>query len=188
MRVLASACLAGDPCGVDGTCYGAYPLARRFFSLPNVRVVRFCPEHDAVGTPRAMPDIHGGDGHDVLDGRARFVSDRGDDWSDAITRAAARMAEIAVEERVHLALMMDTSAACGTTVIYDGARGLKKYRRGPGVAGAAVLRAGIPIVSQRDERTLAVLFAKLQADMSDLATDGLDHHEREWYRGYFAQG
>jgi uncharacterized protein YbbK (DUF523 family) len=149
--------------------------------------VRFCPEHAAVGTPRATPDIHGGDGHDVLDGNARFVSDAGDDWTEGIVRAAARMAEIGTEERVHLALMMDISAACGSTVIYDGARSLKNYRRGPGVAGAAVLRAGIPIVSQRDERTLRLVFAKLGADMTDLETDGLDHHEREWFRGYFGR-
>lgn len=36
--------------------------------LPNVRAVDFCPEDDAFGTPCATPDIHGGNGFDVLDG------------------------------------------------------------------------------------------------------------------------
>jgi hypothetical protein len=82
--------------------------------------------------------------------------------------------------------MMDVSAACGSSVIYDGPRALKLYRQGPGVATAALIRAGIPIVSQRDERTLELIFAKLGGAPSDLFSDGLDHYERPWYRDYFA--
>src|ERR1019366_4641585 len=69
LRVLVSGCLAGRLCGVDGTSYGEHPLARRLLELPNVQAVAFCPEEEAFGTPRAMPDIHAGDGFDVLDGR-----------------------------------------------------------------------------------------------------------------------
>ncbi|MBL8607712.1 MAG: hypothetical protein JNL38_10345, partial [Myxococcales bacterium] len=58
--------------------------------------------------------------------------------------------------------------------------------RGPGVAAAAVMRAGIPVVSQRDERTLAAIFARLGAEASAPLGDRLDFHERDWYRGYFA--
>jgi hypothetical protein len=81
---------------------------------------------------------------------------------------------------------MDISAACGSSVIYDGARHLKIYRRGPGVAAAMLMRAGVPIVSQRDERTLALVFAKLGASTGELLTDGVDHFERAWLREYFA--
>jgi uncharacterized protein YbbK (DUF523 family) len=74
------ACLRGVPCGVDGTSYGAsFTHTERLFRLPNIRVVTFCPEDLAFGTPRATPDIHGGDGFDVLDGRARVISDSGED-------------------------------------------------------------------------------------------------------------
>ncbi len=187
LRLLVSACLTGEPCGVDGTCYGEYPLARYLVSRPNIKVVKFCPEHAAVGTPRAMPDIHGGNGYEVLDGRARFLSDQGEDWTDAIVKSAVQMRDLALAESVHLALMMDISGACGSTVIYRGARSLKVYQKGPGVAGAAIMRAGIPVVSQRDERTLGLLFAKLGADPSALLADGLDHYERPWFRGYFAE-
>ena len=186
LRVLVSACLAGDLCGVDGTANGEYPLAQRLLRLPNVRAVKFCPEHVAFGTPRRTPDIEGGDGFDVMDGCARVVSDTGDDWTAGLRAAAYEMRELAVERAVHLALLMDVSAACGSTVIYDGPRSLRTYRRGPGVAAAALIRAGVPVVSQRDERTLALIFAKLDVDASDRMSDNLDHHERFWYRDYFS--
>jgi uncharacterized protein YbbK (DUF523 family) len=186
LRLLVSGCLAGDPCGVDGTSYGDYPLADHLLLLPSVKIVKFCPEHAAFGTPRGTPDIHDGDGFDVLDGVARFVSDTGEDWTDGIRSAAGQMQALAVAERVHLALLMDISGACGSSVIYRGARRLKVYQRGPGVAAAALLRAGVPIVSQRDERTLARICERLGAPAPGLLTDGLDHHERPWYRSYFA--
>jgi uncharacterized protein YbbK (DUF523 family) len=186
MRVLVSGCLAGRPCGVDGTCYGEYPLARYLLALPNVRAVAFCPEDAAFGTPRATPDIHGGTGHDVLDGRARVVSDAGEDWTAGMIASARLMTELALEHAVHLALLMDVSAACGSTVIYDGLRLNKRYRHGPGVCAAALVRAGIPVVSQRDERTLTRIFRALGETCPPLS-DGLDHHERPWYRETFGE-
>ena len=185
LRVLVSGCLAGRPCGVDGTSNGDYPLARWLLELPNVRTVPFCPEEDAFGTPRATPDIHGGDGFAVLDGRARVVSDAGDDWTEPMLRSAVKMKAFADQHSVHLALLMDISAACGSTMIYDGPRRLKVYRRGPGVAAAFLIRAGIPIVSQRDERTLALVFTKLGSAADGPFTDRVDHHERRWCREYF---
>jgi uncharacterized protein YbbK (DUF523 family) len=184
LRVLVSGCLAGRLCGVDGTSYGEHPLARRLLELPNVQAVAFCPEEEAFGTPRAMPDIHGGDGFDVLDGRARVISDAGDDWTGAMLRSALRMKDIAVQHGVHLAVLTDISAACGSTVISDGPRRLKVYRRGPGVAAAVLIRSGIPVVSQRDERTLGLLFTKLGVADAPF-TDRADHHERPWYQEYF---
>jgi hypothetical protein len=93
------------------------------------------------------------------------------------------MKGLAIEHRVHLALLMDTSATCGSTVVYKGPRRLGVYRRGPGVAAAAVMATGIPIVSQRDERTLGLLFAKLGVTDAPF-TDAIDHHERAWYRAH----
>jgi uncharacterized protein YbbK (DUF523 family) len=121
----------------------------------------------------------------VLDGRARVVSDAGDNWTEPMLRSAVKMRDFADQHAVHLALLMDISAACGSTVIYDGPRRLKVYRRGPGVAAAVLIRAGVPIVSQRDERTLALVFTKLGSAVDGPFTDRVDHHERSWYREYF---
>lgn len=188
LRVLVSGCLAGIPCGVDGTAYGDYPLARYLLGLPNVLACPFCPEERAYGTPRDTPNVYDGDGFDVLDGRAkvRMDTDAEPDVTEALVAQAHAMARFALEQRVHLALLMDVSGACGSTVHYVGRRRDKRYLRGPGVAAAAVMRAGIPVVSQRDERTLAAIFARLGAEASAPLGDRLDFHERDWYRGYFA--
>ena len=183
LRIVTSGCLAGQPVGVDGGTNGAYPLSARLLALPTVDVVAFCPENAAFGTPRATPDIDGGDGFDVLDGHARVIDDAGEDGTEALLAAATHMGELA--RGAHLALMLDISATCGSSVIYAGLRQNGRYRLGPGVASAAILRAGVPVVSQRDERTLARIFAKLGVDPSALLTDGLDHHERPWYRSTF---
>jgi uncharacterized protein YbbK (DUF523 family) len=184
LRVLASGCLAGRRCGVDGSTYGEHPTAAAILALPNVRAVDFCPEDFAFGTPRATPNLHGGDGFDALDGRARVKTDDGQDWTDGMVRAAGEMLERARAEDVRLALMMDTSAACGSQVIYDGPRHLKVYRAGPGVAAALLIRSGIPVVSQRDFRTLGAILRRLgRPDLAPAA--GRDHHETDWYRGHF---
>ena len=184
LRVLASGCLTGRACGYDGTSYGDYPVARQLLALPNVSLVEFCPEDSSFGTPRALCDIHGGDGFDVLEGRARVKTDAGADWTDGMVRAGRKMAELGVASGAHLALLTDISAACGSTNVYDGPRRLRVYRQGPGVAAACVLAAGIPVVSQRDFRTLGRILGKL--GRPDLAPqDGVDHHEGDWYRSHF---
>lgn len=130
--------------------------------------------------PRATPNIHGGDGFDVLDGRARVKTDAGDDWTDGMVSAAERMLDVARTHGVHLALLMDTSAACGSQVIYDGPRHLGVYRAGLGVAAARLARAGFAVVSQRDHRTLGLILQHL--GRPDLAPpDARDHHESDWY-------
>lgn len=183
MRVLVSGCLAGLPCGVDGTAYGEYPLARFLLSRPNVKAFQFCPEDRAYGTPRFTPNISRGNGFDVLAGRARVQADTDaeEDITEPMVREARAMAALATREHVHLALMMDISGACGSTVVYNGRRKNKEFSTGPGVAGAAVMELGIPIVSQRDERTLRLVLHKLGAEADAPFGDGLDHHEREWY-------
>ncbi len=131
LRILTSGCLAGRRCGVDGSANGEHPIAAALLALPNVRAVDFCPEDFAFGTPRATPNLYGGDGFDALDGRARVLTDAGDDWTAGMLHAAHIMLERAQAHDVRLALLMDVSAACGSQVIYDGPRHLRTYRAGP---------------------------------------------------------
>jgi len=186
IRVLVSACLMGTPCGVDGTSYGDFPWVRKLMALPNVKAVPFCPEDFAFGTPRQMPDIHGGNGFDVLDGKARVISDRGEDWTDKMVLAAREMLRHAAKNQVHLAILTDMSAACGTQVISDGCRlaADRKYQKGPGVAAALLIRNGIKVIAQRDFRTLEYLHRKIDP-AHPIDGTAMDHHETEWYRTYF---
>lgn len=184
MRVLVSGCVAGLPCGIDGSSYGEYPEARRLLAQPNVRAVPFCPEDSEFGTPREMCNIHGGRGEDVLDGKARVFTESGTDWTEGMIRAAHRMLAVAREHRVHLAMLMDVSAACGSQVIYDGPRHLANYRIGAGVCAALLQRNGITVISQRDFRTLERILKHL--DPAHVIDErAIDHHETAWYRSYF---
>ncbi len=181
LALLVSACLTGVPCGVDGTSYGApYRKTDRLLHLPNVHVVTFCPEHYAFGTPRGTPDIHGGTGFDVLDGKARVLSDSGEDWTAQMLDAALAMWEKAQEHDVRLALLMDISAACGSQVIYDGPRSEGRHQVGQGVCAALLIRHGIKVLSQRDHRTLDAVLSTLDPtyEADPLARD---HHETTWY-------
>ena len=181
LRLLASACLRGVRCGVDGSSYGApFAHTESLFQLPNVQVVTFCPEDFAFGTPRATPDIHGGDGFDVLDGSARVLSDTGEDWTEPMLKAAHAMLTMARAAEVRLALLTDMSAACGSEVIYRGARTEGHRQAGQGICAALLIRHGIRVISQRDYRTLDLIVSKL--DPSHRSNpDARDHHETKWY-------
>ena len=73
------------------------------------------------------------------------------------------------------------SAACGSQVISDGCRLVeaRRYRKGVGIATAMLLQAGIPVVSQRDFRTLGRLRAHLEPGYQ-APMDARDHHEHRW--------
>jgi uncharacterized protein YbbK (DUF523 family) len=184
--VMMSACLTGLKCGYDGSSYGEYPSALKLLDYDTVRVVRFCPEEFSFGTPREMCDIHGGTGIDVLNGKAKVLTESGIDWTSGMVKASEKMLEIAKAEKVEIAIMMDTSAACGSQVIYDGNRFAqdKKYQIGMGVCAAQLKRNGFLVISQRDFASLEVLYSKID-EAHALDPTKLDHHETEWYKNYF---
>lgn len=186
LKIMMSACLAGLQCGYDGTTNGEYPSAYWFLNRDHVKIVRFCPEEFSFGTPREMCDIHGGTGLDVLEGRAKVLTESGIDWSEGMIKASEKMLEIALREKVDVAVLMDISAACGSQVIYDGNRFAdnKVYQIGAGVAAAQLLRNGIEVVSQRDYASLEILYSKVDPNHVVDETK-IDHHEIPWYKEYF---
>lgn len=181
-----SACLSGITCGWDGTANGEYPTALKILKYDTVKVVKFCPEEFSFGSPRAMCDIHGGTGFDVLDGRAKLLTEHGADWTEGIIIAAEQMLDIAKQEKIEIAVLMDISAACGSQVIYEGNRFAdnKTYQIGAGVAAALLIRNGFKVISQRDYASLEILYSKLDP-AHQIDTSKLDHHEIEWYKDYF---
>lgn len=188
LRLLVSACLTGIRCGYDGTANGEYPSVLKFLNYDNLRLISFCPEEFSFGSPREMCDIHGGTGDDVLNGKAKVLTESGKDWTERMIVASKRMLEIAVAENIELAIMMDISAACGSQVIYDGNRFSehKTYQIGAGVCAAQLIRNGFKVISQRDFASLEIVYSKIDpAHMID--TGKIDHHETEWYRQYFNQ-
>lgn len=186
LRVLMSACLTGVTCGYDGTSYGESADSLKLLTFNTVKIVRFCPEDFSFGTPREMCDIHGGNGMDVLAGRAKVLTETGKDWTEGMIKASEKMLELAKKEKIELAIMMDVSAACGSQVVYSGNRfGQNKvYQIGAGVCAAQLIKNGFKVISQRDFASLDILYSKI--DPHHTITPSLkDHHEIDWYKTYF---
>ncbi len=188
LRVLMSACLTGITCGYDGTANGKYPSALKLLRYHTVRIVKFCPEDFSFGSPREMCDFYGGTGIDVLEGRARVLTESGVDWSEGMIKAAEKMLEIAKSESIEIAVMMDISAACGSQVIYNGNRFSenKVYQIGAGVSAALLMKNGFKVISQRDFASLELLYSKIDPNHG-VDSSKIDHHETEWYKEYFGR-
>lgn len=186
LRIMVSACLTGIMCGYDGTANGEYPSVLKLLNYDTVKLVRFCPEEYSFGSPREMCDIYGGTGLDVLDGKAKVLTETGIDWTDGMIQASEKMLQIAKDEAVELAVLMDVSAACGSQVIYNGNRFAenKVYQIGAGVCAAQLIRNGIKVISQRDYASLEVLYSKIDSKHV-INTEAVDHHEIDWYKEYF---
>ncbi|MDP2175264.1 MAG: 2-thiouracil desulfurase family protein [Bacteroidota bacterium] len=186
LRMLMSACLTGITCGYDGSANGEYPSALKFLNYDTVKITRFCPEEFSFGSPREMCDIHGGAGIDVLNGKAKVLTASGKDWTDGMIQASEKMLEIAKNENIEIAVLMDISAACGSQVIYQGNRfdDNKTYQIGAGVCAAQLIRNGIKVISQRDFASLEIIYAKIDYQHVIDPTK-IDHHETEWYKNYF---
>ncbi len=98
--------------------------------------------------------------------------------------AAHAMLTKAQAADVRLALLTDTSAACGSEVIYRGARMQGHRQAGQGVCAALLIRHGIRVLSQRDYRTLDRILSKLDP-IHQSNPDARDHHETKWYLDSF---
>lgn len=186
LRILMSSCLKGIKCGYDGTANGEYPSALKVLQYNTVKVTPFCPEEYSFGSPREMCDIHGGTGMDVLNGKAKVLTDSGIDWTEGMITASEKMLEIAKAEAIELAILMDVSAACGSQVIYNGNRFAenKIYQIGMGVCAAQLIRNGFKVISQRDYASLELVYSKIDS-AHKIKTDAIDHHEMDWYKEYF---
>jgi uncharacterized protein YbbK (DUF523 family) len=113
--------------------------------------VPFCPEvAGGLSTPRPPAEIQGGDGRDVLAGRARVVNREGQDVTAAYVAGALAGVELARRLGVQRAVLKEHSPACGVKAIYDGTfRG--RLCPGRGVFAAALAQAGIELRSEEDK-------------------------------------
>ncbi|MFF2900428.1 DUF523 domain-containing protein [Streptomyces sp. NPDC057966] len=140
--VLVSACLQGVPCRFDGRGKASGEMTA---AIGDRRAVAFCPEVSAgLPTPRRPAEIVGGDGHDVLDGRARVVDDTGHDVTDDFVDGAERALAAARRTGCTEALLMARSPSCGRGRVYDGTF-TGELRDGDGVTAALLERNGVSV-------------------------------------------
>lgn len=142
--VAVSWCLCGKKCRYDGT---AKP-DEQAMALAAEGALCICPEVlGGLPIPREPAEIVGGDGKDVLDGRAKVISVSGKDVTAEYIAGAEEALRLCREKGVTLALLKANSPSCGCGCIYDGSfTGSKKS--GDGVTAALFKRHGIAVKTE----------------------------------------
>jgi uncharacterized protein YbbK (DUF523 family) len=142
--ILVSACLLGTCCNHEGR---ASRRTQVVGLATDARLVPICPEvAGGLTTPRAAAEIAGGDGDDVLAGRAAVIASDGTDVSAAYVRGAQAAVALARATGATRAVLKARSPSCGPVEIYDGS-GTRTLRAGAGVTAAALRAAGVDVQS-----------------------------------------
>ena len=146
-RVVVSACLAGVACTHEAEA------KTRDWAVQLVaqgRAVLVCPEvAGGLPIPRPAAELTGGDGADVLAGRARVMSEHGEDVTEAYLAGARRACEAARTAGATLAILKARSPSCGCGAVYDGSfAGVLKD--GDGVTAAALRSEGLTVANDED--------------------------------------
>lgn len=140
--IAVSACLRGIPCRYDGKEKENSGIPE----MPGEMLLLVCPEVAAgLSIPRAPLEIAGGDGHDVLAGRARVVDREGGDYTDAVLRGVEDVLAMCRQAGVEIAYLTERSPTCGCGRIYTGAFD-GNLKAGDGVLAAALKEAGVSVV------------------------------------------
>ncbi len=106
--------------------------------------IPLCPEQlGGLSTPRVPAWIVGGNGEDVLDGRAKVIDSNNRDVTDQFLKGAEEVREILRLMKVSTVIMKEKSPSCGVRFVSKG--GVTK--EGMGVTSALLMREGIHVIS-----------------------------------------
>ena len=145
--ILVSACLAGRACAYDGGDRAHEAIMKL---VAEGRAVLVCPEDEGgLGTPRPASEIIGGDGADVLAGRAEVRTKEGRDVTGEYIAGARLAVERAAGQGCNAAILKARSPACGCGAIYDGTFS-RSISEGDGVAASALKQAGIEVWTEEE--------------------------------------
>ncbi len=118
--ILVSACLLGIPCRWDGKT-ARNPLDPSMVGGKHICITPVCPEQLAgFPTPRSPVEISGGDGFDVLKGRASVITREGEDVTEVFIRGARLVGQIAGIVGATRMVSQGKSPSCSNHEIYDG--------------------------------------------------------------------
>jgi uncharacterized protein YbbK (DUF523 family) len=110
---LVSACLLGLQTRYDGRLK---PCEACRVMVKNALWIPVCPEQlGGLPTPRTAADIVGGDGYDVLAGRAAVVTRDGREVTSSFLLGARQVLAIAMAQQITGVLLKSRSPSCGMT-------------------------------------------------------------------------
>jgi uncharacterized protein YbbK (DUF523 family) len=145
--ILVSSCLAGLEVRYNGT----HCLNSKISKLvEEKKAVTICPELlGGFTTPREPAEIVGGEGEDVLDGKAKVVGESGQDVTDLYIKGAYATLEIAIKVKATTVILKENSPSCGSSMIYNGEFKGKKIA-GNGVTTALLKRNRFKVISEEE--------------------------------------
>ncbi len=146
IMIVVSSCLAGLLCRYDG----GHCLVDKIEQLvKEKKAVKVCPEvMGGLSTPREPAEVIGGDGRDVLFGKAKVMTQSGKDVTAEYVAGAYRALERAKKVNASIIVLKEYSPSCGSQIIYDGTFSSEKIA-GEGVTTALLKREGFNVISER---------------------------------------
>ncbi len=164
LRIGVSSCLLGNKCNFDGNDLLS-AFVKRLSENEQIEFVSFCPEDSVFGTPRPNLRIVGGDGNDVLDGKASVINQNNEDVTKIQIQAAHQFLQRLLATNVKHAILMDGSPSCGSNVLLkEDSWPTGGFKRGSGVTAALLRRNGISVLSCFDELSISIF---LKAEIRD---------------------
>lgn len=144
--LLVSSCLAGMKVRYNGT----HSLDAKISKLvEGNKAVTICPELvGGFSIPREPAEIVGGDGDDVLDGKAKVIEKSGGDVTELYLKGAYATLDKVKEINATVVVLKEDSPSCGSSTIYNGEFAGKKIV-GQGVTSALLRRNGIQVISEK---------------------------------------
>lgn len=152
IMILVSSCLAGEKVRYNGT-HSLNDEITKF--VEEHKAITICPELlGGLSTPREPAEIIGGNGEDVLDGKARVIEKSGKDVTDIYVKGAYATLNKAREINASIVVLKEYSPSCGSSMIYNG-KFIGNKRKGMGVTAALLKRNGLTVISEEQlARTL----------------------------------
>lgn len=143
--IVVSACLAGYEVRYNGT-HSLNDTIQQL--LQENKAITVCPELlGGFSTPREPAEIVGGDGEDVLDGRAKVVEKSGRDVTEMYVNGAYITLKKAQEVHATVIVLKEYSPSCGSSMIYNG-EFIGHKIVGNGVTTALLKRNGLRVISE----------------------------------------
>ena len=160
-KVLVSRCLLGHRVRYDGGASGPYGQLARW--QDEGRIIALCPEvAGGLPTPRAPAEIPGGQGLDVLNGKAPVMTSEGEDVTAAFMDGAQQALALVNRHGIRIAILKANSPSCGNVQTYDGSFSGVKVE-GQGVTAALLADAGVQVFSELQLDDAAQALARLEA-------------------------
>ncbi len=110
---LVSGCLLGLKTRYDGKIIPSEACRK---AIAGAVCIPVCPEQlGGLSTPRVAADLVGGDGHDVLSGKARVITRNSEDVTENFILGAQQVLEIARQQTIAKIFLKAGSPSCGFT-------------------------------------------------------------------------